>query len=213
MKKIILTLLFVLASTFTFAQSIASVKSEQMFSTNLVSFELTEEYSGTQVVFYDTEKLVDALTTCKEVLTEVGSISRKARKALIEGIDTLFPRAIISWHVEDTMVVSFNNVLKPSIQVIDGKTTLNLSGKAICRLKFGSPDMISEVYDGDLNTHLDYTISFESPEDIDNLLVKINTRAPKRRFIRPTPPFLAFPVVYDQDFHTHSYGSFIKRFK
>lgn len=216
MKKLIFTILFALISIVSFAQRPIwnNFNSDVMvFSTvdngrDAVTFTIEDNHN---VVFYDIPKLLSALTVCSEVLDQATSLSKKEKNALIQGMDTIFPRASITWHADNVLVMSYNEILRPDIQIVNGQAKLIITGTAVCRTKFDQT-MLDPAYSGDANITTDYTIIFENIKDINDLIGRIQSSvsAQNRRFTRMVPN-QAFPRVIDRRFRPIPFNTFMNR--
>ena len=71
---------------------------------DFVTFNISDvdDTNDVNIMFFDRNKLLTALNVCSEALAEVSTLSRKAKRAIVEGMDTIFPRAAIMWHDADT---------------------------------------------------------------------------------------------------------------
>lgn len=215
MKRLIFTILIALISITSFAQgrqiwndlgSNVVVFKDMHHDTEVVSFQIENDHT---IIFYDLPKLLSALQVCSEVLDQASST--KSKKALIAGIDTIFPRAAIFWHYEDTIVGSFNNSLTPDIKVLKKQAKLLITGQAVCRLKLNEAIRNPE-FSGDANITTTYTMVFNSAEQVNNLITSIqnNISAQNRRFNRMVPDQV-FPRVIDRRFRPIPFNTFMNR--
>ena len=165
-----------------------------------VSFDIStthEDYRPfeTNISFFDIPKLIGALKVCAEALDEVSDMPRKMKKSLIEGMDTIFPRASIMWYNEDTLVASYNDILRPNIRYKNGKPRLIITGTAVCRVKFNDK-MLDEYFAGDPNVITDYSLVFSSSKEINELIDCITKSvSPSNRVPMHMNPRLVFPRI------------------
>lgn len=216
MKKLIFTILFALISLVSFAQrpiwndlgSNVMVFTDIQNDKEIVSFHIEDNHT---ITFYDVPKLLSALQVCSEVLNQTSDLPKKNRNALIAGMDTIFPRAAIAWHYEDTIVMSFNNKLNPDIKVLKKQSKLVITGEAVCRLKLNET-MRDRSFSGDANITTTYTMVFNSAEQVNNLITSIqnNVSAQNRRFNRMVPQEV-FPRVFDRRFRPTPFNTFMNR--
>jgi hypothetical protein len=179
----------------------------------IVMFDISsgEEFES-NIVFYDIPKLLGALDVCAEALSEVSTLSRRAKNALIEGMDTIFPRAGIFWMDVDTLVASYNNVLRPDITIENGEAKLVITGTAVCRLKFNET-MNNPEFSGDPNVTTEYSLVFSTANEVRELVSCIKgSVSEKNRHSQPMIPQHAFPRVMDNRFNRNDFNGFMKRF-
>lgn len=164
------------------------------------------------IIFFDIPKLLGALDVCYETLSEVSTLSRRARNALVEGMDTIFPRAAVMWNNNDTLIASYNNVIRPDIKIESGQAKLIITGKAVCRVKFDET-MSDPTFAGDENITTEYSLVFSSAAEVAELESIIqNSVSEKNR--RPVwmRPQNAFPRVFDRDLKQNDFNGFMHRF-
>lgn len=183
------------------------------FQNESVVFDISnEEELETNIVIFDIPKLLGALNVCSEALSEVSTLSRKAKNALIEGIDTVFPRVSIMWFHDGALVSSFNNTLKPDIEIDGGVAKLVISGTAVCRVIFNET-LFDPEFSGDENITNNYTIIFSSSEEINELISCImgSVSDEHKRGIQMNPRQV-FTRVFDSNFRRNTYDGFMRRF-
>ena len=180
---------------------------------DVVMFDISSgENFETNIMFYDVPKLLGALNVCAEALSEVSTLSRRAKNALIEGMDTIFPRAGLFWFDHDTLVGSFNNVLRPDIKIENGEAKLIITGKAVCRVKFNET-MNDPEFAGDANVTTEYSLVFSSPNEVNELAACITSSvSAKNRIPTQMIPQHAFPRVFDRNFERSDFNGFMRRF-
>ena len=180
---------------------------------DVVMFDISSgENFETNIMFYDVPKLLGALNVCAEALSEVSTLSRRAKNALIEGMDTIFPRAGLFWFDKDTLVGSFNNLLRPDIKIENGEAKLIITGKAVCRVKFNEV-MNDPEFAGDPNVTIDYSLVFSSPNEVNELAACItNSVSSRNRTPIQMTPQHAFPRVFDRNFERSDFNGFMRRF-
>lgn len=163
------------------------------------------------IMFFDIPKLLGALDVCAEAFSEVQTLSRRAKNALIEGMDTIFPRAAILWMDADTLVGSYNNVLRPDIKIDNGQVKLIITGTALCRVKFNDT-MNDPEFSGDENVKTDWSLVFSSAKEVNELAACISSSVSERNRI-PTPirPQHAFPRVFDRNLNQDNFNGFMRR--
>lgn len=178
----------------------------------LVMFDISSgDTFETNVVFYDIPKLLGALDVCAETLSEVSALSRRAKNALVEGMDTIFPRAGIFWMDADTLVASYNNVLRPDITIENGVAKLVITGTAVCRLKFNQT-MNDPEFAGDPKITTEYSLVFSTPNEVNELIACITSSvSEKNRHPLPMIPQHAFPRVFDNRFNRNDFNGFMKK--
>lgn len=183
------------------------------FQNESVVFDISNnEELETNIVIFDIPKLLGALNACSEALSEVSTLSRKAKNALVEGIDTIFPRVSIMWFHEGTLVSSFNNTLKPDIEISGGTAKLVISGIARCRLIFNEK-LFDPEFSGDENITNDYTLIFSSPEEINELISCImGAVSDEHRRGIAVNPRQVFTRVFDSNLKRNTYDGFMRRF-
>lgn len=180
---------------------------------DLVMFDISNgDNFESNIVFFDIPKLLGALDVCAEALAEVSTLSRRAKSALIEGMDTIFPRAGIFWMDGDIIVASYNNVLRPDIVIENGIAKLVITGKAVCRLKFNET-MNDPEFSGDSNITTEYSLVFSSPNEVNELVSCITgSVSAKNRIPQSMIPQHAFPRTFDNRFNRNDFNGFMHRF-
>lgn len=163
------------------------------------------------IMFFDIPKLLGALDVCAEAFSEVQTLSRRAKNALVEGMDTIFPRAAILWMDADTLVGSYNNVMRPNLKIDNGQVTLTISGTAVCRVKFNET-MNDPTFAGDEKVKADWTLVFSSAAEVNELSACISASvSAKNRIPVQMRPQSAFPRVFDRNLNQDNFNGFMRR--
>lgn len=175
-----------------------------------VMFKITSsaDTTGTYVQFYNIDRLLNALRVCSSTMEEAESLGRKGRKVMIATIDTIFPRAGISWKANGEFISSFNNSLQPNIIVTrKGDVSLVLTGEATCRFK--SSEMNNPKFSGDSELKTKYEISFADKDEVDSLITAIENKLNYRSPMIPMHPRF---WVFDRKFNMYPLPDHMKRF-
>ena len=183
------------------------------FQNESVVFDISNDKElETNIVVFDIPKLLGALNVCSEALSEVSTLSRKAKNALIEGIDTIFPRVGIMWFDNGTLVSSYNNTLKPDIEIDGGVAKLVINGTAVCRTIFNET-LFDPNFSGDENITNDYTLIFSSSEEINELISCImGAVSDEHKRGVAMNPRQVFTRVFDSNLKRNTYDGFMRRF-